>query len=324
MTQSAQPELLVSARQRTLRLLIVIPHFFSVSAPNGINRSRSAQARDERLRALMATLGGLHQTFGLAIYGLDHSSRTAWQAAPAIRHLIDIVICTTGDAHLLGSLPPQHPPYRHHTATIEPEMLGFECHRLLHDARGRYDYYGYLEDDIVLLDPLFFRKRQSFDKRFGPAALLQPNRYEARPEGPVHKLYVDYHLVPSRTAPYQDIRDQPRLEMPFLDETIVFERTSYPSAGCFFLNEDQLRIWADGPAYDDRDVSYLSPLDSAVTLSVMKTFRIYKAVLDQAWFLEILHASPRWIDSVSALTRLAPRETPFASHLHRERHDRRS
>ncbi|WP_157043808.1 hypothetical protein [Nitrobacter hamburgensis] len=44
-------------------------------------------------------------------------------------------------------------------------------------------------------------------------------------------------------------------------------------------------------------MSYLSSLDSAVTLSVMKTFRVYKSVLDQAWFLEVLHASPRCIGS---------------------------
>lgn len=87
--------------------------------------------------------------------------------------------------------------------------------------------------------------------------------------------------------------------MPFIDETIVFERTSYPSAGCFFLNAEQLRTWVDAPAFRDRDTSYMSPLDSAATLSIMKTFRIYKPVLDQASFLEVLHASPRWVQSVA-------------------------
>jgi len=304
-----------SGQRRQLRLLFTIPHFFSALAPNGTNRSRLPSARDERLRAIMATIAGLHQTFGAAIYGLDHFGRTAWQASPSVQHFVDIVICTTGGAHLLDDLPPQHPPFQHNPTTVEPEKLGFECHRLLKDARGRYDYYGYVEDDIVLLDPLFFRKRQLFDGRFGPKALLQPNRYEARPDGPVHKLYVDYHLSPARTARYQDVGNDPHLEMPFLDETITFERTSYPSAGCFFLSEEQLHIWAASPASSDQDVSYLSSLDSAATLSVMKAFRIYKPMLDQAWFLEVLHASPRWIQSVAEITRLARRDNPFAPHL---------
>jgi hypothetical protein len=120
----------------------------------------------------------------------------------------------------------------------------------------------------------------------------------------VHKLYVDYHLSPAVTQRYQDTAREPRLEMPFLDETVAFERTSYPSAGCFFLSADQLVQWVHAPAFLDGDISYLGPLDSAATLSVVKTFRVYKPVLEQAWFLEVMHASPRWIPTVSQITRL--------------------
>jgi hypothetical protein len=225
---------------------------------------------------------------------------------------LDVVVCTTGDAHLLDAAPSLATLYRHYRSTVEPQKLGFECHRLLRDARGRYDYYAYVEDDIVITDPLFFRKRRLFDQAFGPAALLQPNRYEVRSDGPVHKLYVDYRIRPQLTAAHQRLEEEPTLALPFLDDTIRFERTPYPSAGCFFLNDEQLRQWVDGPAFLDGDVSYLSPLDSAATLSVMKSFRIYKPVLDQAWFLEVLHASPRWIASVTEQTTLIPSDSPLS------------
>ncbi len=39
---------------------------------------------------------------------------------------------------------------------------------------GQYDYYAYIEDDIVVTDALFLSKRHLFDQRFGPEALLQP------------------------------------------------------------------------------------------------------------------------------------------------------
>jgi hypothetical protein len=292
-----------------MRLLLVIPHFFKGLDAPATNRSHRADARDERLRSLIATIASLHQNLGAGAYGLDHFSRVAWR--PVAANTIDVVVCTTGDAHLLDELPRLRPSYRHHPTAAEPQLLGFECHRVLRDARGRYDYYGYVEDDIVVTDPLFFRKRRLFDRRFGPGALLQPNRYEARPDGAVRKLYVDYRLSPARTAPYQDVADQPRLEMPFLDETVAFERTSYPSAGCFFLNDEQLAKWVGSPAFLDGDVSYLSPLDSAATLSIMKTFRTYKPVLAQASFLEVLHASPRWIPTVSEMARLAPCQESF-------------
>jgi hypothetical protein len=95
-----------------------------------------------------------------------------------------------------------------------------------------------------------------------------------------------------------------------LDETITFERTPYPSAGCFFLNDEQLSILTGSPHFLDGDVSYLSPLDPAVTLSVMKTFRVYKPVLDQACFLEVLHGSPRWIGPVSQIATIATQPPP--------------
>ncbi|MGY3585705.1 hypothetical protein ACVIGB_005240 [Bradyrhizobium sp. USDA 4341] len=298
-----------------VRILVVIPHFFRGTDPNATNRSTQPQARRERLHALSATISSLHQTFGSSTYGLDHFQRSAWQAAPHIPHVLDIVVCTTGNAHLLDENPYLRTSCRHHAAEVDPLLLGFECHRLLANARGRYDFFCYVEDDIVVSDPLFFRKRTLFDRQFGPDVLLQPNRYEIRPDGPVKKLYVDYHLAPGLTSTYQDVAREPELNMLFLEETIVFQRTSYPSAGCFFLNSEQLARWVDSPAFCDGDVSYLSPLDSAVTLSVMKTFRIYKAALDQAWFLEVLHTSPRWVASATQLTRLVPRDGALSPHL---------
>ncbi|PKU22384.1 hypothetical protein [Telmatospirillum siberiense] len=293
-----------------MRILFAMPHYFREESDQAHNRSRQPRARAERRRSLVAAIAALHQAFGNRIYGLDHQGAAAWQAAPSVRHDIDIVVCTAGEDHLLGELPWLTPFYRQHAAAVEPAMLGFECHRLLGEAIGHYDYYGYIEDDIAVIDPLFFRKRRLFDRQFGPEALLQPNRCEVRPDGPVQKLYVDYHLRPELTAPHQDVTDRPRLQMPFIDETIQLERTSYPSAGCFFLSDAQVRMWTEGPHFRDGDVSYMGPLDSAATLSVMKTFRIYKPVLDQAWFLEVLHLSPRWINGGEV--RLMPRDEPFS------------
>jgi hypothetical protein len=299
-------------RELPMRILIAIPHFFSGVDPGSHNRSQRPEARDERARALVAVIAGLQQNFGHGIYGLDHCHRVAWQHSPSAGCELDIVVCTTGQSHLLDTVPALRPLYRHRETSVAGPMLGFECHRVLGEARGRYDYYGYLEDDIVVRDPLFFKKRSLFDRTFGPAALLQPNRFEVRIDGPVQKLYVDYDLHPVRTERYQNIREEPRLCLPFLDDTVVFERTSYPSSGCFFLNDEQLGAWVRSPYFLDGDVSYMSPLDSAAALSIMQTFRVYKSVLDQAWFLEVVHVSPRWILSVTRDVRLASREQPLA------------
>jgi hypothetical protein len=282
-----------------------MPHFFDRAGEDKTNRSRQASARDERLRSLIAAICGPHQALGTAAYGLDHGEAKAWRMMPRQPYTVDIVVCTTGNAHLLGQIQDLNHLFYHYATSAEPIMLGFECHKLLRDARGRYDYYAFIEDDVVVADPLFFKKRRLFDQHFDAQALLQPNRYEASPTGPVNKLYVDYRLKAHVTEKYQNIAEAPQLEIPFLDDVITFERTTYPSAGCFFLNAEQLNRWIESPYFLDGDVSYLSPLDSAVTLSVMKAFRIYKARLEQAWFLEVMHASPRWIGSVAKIATLA-------------------
>jgi len=41
-------------------------------------------------------------------------------------------------------------------------------------------------------------------------------------------------IGPRVTGRYQNIAETPRLKMPFLDEIIAFERSSFPLAGHFF------------------------------------------------------------------------------------------
>jgi hypothetical protein len=289
-----------------MRVLVVIPHFYSGASPNGTNQSRNPQARNERVQALTSTITSLQQTFGQSVYGLDHWARCARQARSTIPHEVEIIVCTNGDNHLLDAIQSLRPLIRHHIVDGDPTMLGFECHRLLASNLGRYDYYCYLEDDISILDPLFFRKRKQFDSIFDNEVLLQPNRFELKSGGVVNKLYVDFRLSPKVTANMQVIDRHDTLQMGFFDGEITFERTTYPSAGCFILNEAQLSRWMHSDCFLDLDVSYMSALDSAATLSVMKTFKIYKSQLGSAWFFEVQHSSPRWIQAAERITHLVP------------------
>ena len=59
-----------------MRLLVVIPHFFRAIDPQATNRSHRGDARDERLRALIATVAALHQAF------LQHSINRRPQFGP--------------------------------------------------------------------------------------------------------------------------------------------------------------------------------------------------------------------------------------------------
>jgi hypothetical protein len=53
--------------------------------------------------------------------------------------------------------------------------------------------------------------------------------------------------------------------------------------------------WAAKPYFLDRDTSFVGPLESAATLGVMKTFRVYKPAPETGAFLEIEHPGTRFL-----------------------------
>jgi hypothetical protein len=47
--------------------------------------------------------------------------------------------------------------------------------------------------------------------------------------------------------------------------------------------------WMRQPHFLDRSPAFIGPLESAATLGIMRTFRIYKPARENASFLEIEH-----------------------------------
>jgi hypothetical protein len=71
---------------------------------------------------------------------------------------LDVVVCTTGDHHLVERLGLPPGLFTHEPTNAEGPLLGFECHRVLRERLGAYDVYGYMEDDLGIGDSWFFAK----------------------------------------------------------------------------------------------------------------------------------------------------------------------
>ena len=281
-----------------MRILFTMPHFYRplASPPGGppgyksIHGSGTAKA-EHRLRVIANCLFSLHQTFG---------RRQSYIAAPTVpcngrvAAQLEIVVCTTGGHHLVDRLP--RGLFRHHNTTAEPLFLGYECHEVLADNLGRYDYYCFLEDDILLTDPLFFWKQAWFATMLGDQAVLQPHRFETTPELPTEKLYIDGPIRDPTIAPkFQNKRVRPRVRGRVLGVDVDFERIDNPHSGCFFLTAAQMARWTKQPYFLDRAADFWGPLESAATLGVMRTFEVYKPALENAGFLEVHHLDNRYL-----------------------------
>jgi hypothetical protein len=236
----------------------------------------------------------MHSVFGnlQKIENLDRLTHT--EANRAIAGEVDVVVCVTGKAHLLDGCP-WEALFERRISNCQPEMLGFECEAVLRDRLGSYDFYGYVEDDLIIRDPWFFEKLRLFNRCAPADALLLPNRYEIAQSRAPEKVYVDGDLARSFIEPvrssmaFMQPEIQPQIVLSYLEAPVIVRRPRNPHSGCYFLSQEQLKRWAASPWFLDRDTSFCGPLESAATNGILRTFRIYKPAPRNAAFLEIEH-----------------------------------
>jgi hypothetical protein len=206
---------------------------------------------------------------------------------------IDVVLVTSGDDHLVSEIDDLAPLFRHERSAVPAPELPVACQRVLADGVGSYDYYCYVEDDMVVADPLLFVKLRWFCDEFGDDALLMPSRFERN--GGL-KVYPDGPLSVDETERFQDLSDRPELRASALGVDVVFRRPSNPNAGVYFLSAIQLERWASQPYFAVPSDDFVASIESGANLGIMRTFRVYKPAEPTADFLEVEHGTHRYLD----------------------------
>lgn len=271
-----------------MKILITIPHYYNNEGDNAHGSGKKDPR--PRIQALSMCLYNLHTLFGNSQCMIDIRDKKAISVNNNLTHELDIVICTANCKHLLEHLSVPKNFYRQVESTLDdPKYLGFECQKTLKENLAKYDYYCFMEDDLIINDPLFFEKIKWFNQGTESTNLLLPNRYEISARGKVLKAYVDGNINPKATENYQNIKEFSHLHTKFLNQNVVFQRPLNPHSGCYFLTQKQMESWANKEYFLDMDAGFISPLESSATLGIMKTFRIYKPVPQNASFLEIQH-----------------------------------
>jgi len=282
-----------------MRILLAIPHFYD-SQPSAQNHHGSGRTNPTvRANALAECLATLRQNFGRPQCAIDIFRKTTVPANQLTAVKLDVIVCTTKGHHLLDrtGLGPGY--FEHHATHAEPLLLGYECHAVLRDRLAMaYDFYGFLEDDLIVRDAWFFEKLAWFNRTFGDASLLMPNRCERARDQIVHKSYIDGPIREGASSPYQNIHAVPMLEADVLGRRIGFHRSTNPHSGSFFLTRSQLAAWANQPFFLDRSAAFIGPLESAATLGAMKAFRVYKPIPENAAFLEIEHSGTGFLNRI--------------------------
>jgi len=286
-----------------VRLQLAIAHYYN---PSGGGRHGSLGPNPTpRIQALRQVILQLHRLYGPLAGSLNHLERRVDSVADGGGEL-SLQICVSGKEHLLGELKDLEAAGAFKAVACEPpepKQLGFECHRVLQQDHQKFDFSCYLEDDIVLTAADFFLKLKHFNNYFGHGYLLQPNRIETTEDlQHLQRFYIDGDYNPAATERYRQSMNQ-ELCMEFLGQAVRFKQPFNTHSGCFFLNQSQADVYFKGPHWQERDVSFHSPLESAATLGVMKQFQIMKPTLSNGRFLTVEHAGRNFMGLIAPLKR---------------------
>ena len=285
-----------------MKILICIPHFFEAAPANKARyRSERQDKRQEKIRGLAKCIGILHLLFGRAHIGANHRQRIFEEVPNECAHSVDVKVVTVPDKHLLGKIGIPSRLYEHVPINTNPRYLGFETHKVIRSHAGQYDYYGYLEDDIVIHDPHFFRKLDYFNRNVSGSdskAFLQPNRFESfLGTDNVHSDWV-YKVYPDYTYSDGPIGDVIHT-LDYLEGKVQFERARAPHSGCFFVSEAQLATLEKAPNFGSpAGIDEEMVLDGAVTIPIHQAFNVYKSIKCDMNFLQVEHAVATFFDQM--------------------------
>ncbi len=280
------------------RFVIAIPHYFGPSAIEGSRHGSSLAQREVRARALRRTVMSLHQTFGTAQCVMQLDRRSTESANTLMRMQVQVILCTVAEHHLITESRLPRESLEHIVCDVPALELGFACQRELAKRADAGMWFGYLEDDLVVNDPLLLTKLNWFIESSGVDCVLQPNRFERDERMLAMKAYVDGDLPERCIEPWRNVSQAADLQFELLNSPLRFVRPSNPHSGCFFLRQDQMLHWSKQEQFGEPSRAFIGPLESAATLGLLQTFKVYKPARENAGFLEIEHQSKQFISQL--------------------------
>lgn len=285
-----------------LTIRIGVPHFFrELHEGSGYGSGRPGQtlARSIALGRCLSSLLALRRTPEDAVLHIGDRCIEHWESRPSrLQRLsaieVEIHVFTDGTHRLDPVLDLYADRIQLHNATLEnPRHLPLAARNWLIKQWPVADLTLYMEDDLVISDPLFADKLQWFLQRTEQHFVLMPHRLEPSATTDQANLIVDGPLSPefinSFCTPQQSFlrgRFDPD------GEEIAFDITNNPHSGCFALGPDQVKRLQKQTLADD---GFVGPLETAATLTVLAHFPVLKPAALYQRFLTIEHGHPSFL-----------------------------
>ncbi len=294
-----------------LRLRVAIPHFFregSSDSTGGYGSGRRGN-RLSRSLALARCLGSVlalnraSQDWMINIAELQLERAPVSKVAGLPGVAVELHVFVTGDCWIQEVLELFMPRIRVHRLELEdPRQLPLATVRKLLDCHDPAPLSLYLEDDLVINDSRYIDKLAWFHDRTDHRFVLMPHRREPTVANAPEHLYVDGPIKPvDQTVPVWAKDEVVQAHVRFWDgQEIDFAEVANPHSGCFCISTPQLEKLRSAPWPPD---SFVGPLETAATGTVLNHFKVLKPSLPFREFLTIEHGNPSFLETLKTLPR---------------------
>lgn len=288
---------------QTITVRAVIPHYFeeATTPVREVGSGFGSRHPGSRLARTIALSRCLHGLLNLRRSSqdlqLDFRS-AAGVATPAsmepLELKLEVVVVVHQDACLLDVIAPLVPQVRVLRRDLDdPRELGLEARDWLINHPSPADLNLYLEDDLVIHDPLFADKILWMAQQSNHQCVLLPHRYELTRrldlpprlliDGEIDQVSIEAWHRPATAVATGEFRGVQGLQ---------FDCPSNPHSGCFGISRSQLLLLRE---YELPRDGFVGPLETAATYTIGVAFHLLKPALANRQFLMIEHGHPSYL-----------------------------
>ncbi len=290
---------------------MVIPHFFREGASEGSGGYGSGRRgnRLPRSLALARSLGSVlalnraprDWILNIAERQMELSAVSSLVGLSAVKVELHLFVC--GENWLQEVVELYESRLQIHCLELDdPRQLPLAAVRELLDMPDPADLSLYLEDDLVIQDPLYVDKLAWFHQRTDHGFALMPHRREPTVANAPQYLYVDGPAKKvGQSEPVWASDEVVIASGRFWDgQEISFVKASNPHSGSFCLSSTQLERLRNS---DWPPTNFVGPLETAATGTVLAHFPVLKPSWACRQFLTLEHGNPSFLRLLGDLPR---------------------
>jgi len=275
-----------------MKVIVAIPHFYKEkeNASYGSSRSGQKQARSLAFIQCISSILSLRRSTEDLVLNIAEKGIQTTKSANNQRSVeINIHIFADGENILGPALRMFKDQIKIHKAELgNSRHLPLRARDYLIQKGSAYDLCIYMEDDLIIRDSQFLEKQRWLIAQSKHKAVVMPHRTEWVPGARGERLLVDGPLRAEFIKKYCSPKKH-AAQGKFNGKEVIFDQTDNPHSGLFCISGKQA---AELATLEQPVNGFVSPLETAATLTVLRQYAVLKPSWSNRDFLWIEHGHP--------------------------------